>query len=79
MSATIQIVMNVVCIYLVDAITRIMMDNQYNKMEKDIPDKVSWMVVDAWKAIPPCVGAHPFCHAQCPYYQDCYPEDYDDE
>lgn len=23
-------------------------------MEKDIPDKVSWRVVDAWVAIPPC-------------------------
>ncbi len=47
-------------------------------MDKDIPDKVSLRVVDAWKALPPCTGARPYCHVQCPYFYDCYPEDSDD-
>lgn len=50
--------------------------------QKDIPDHVSWRVRDAWLAIPPCVGSHPYCHVDCPYFNDCNPEeeyDYDDE
>lgn len=49
----------------------------------DIPQKVSDAVVDAWWAIPPCWPEyeHPYCHIQCPYFYECYPEDeeYDDE
>lgn len=47
----------------------------------DIPDKVSWRVVDAWAAIPPCnpASAHPYCHVQCPYFYECYPEDYEED
>ena len=49
-------------------------------MENDIPDKVSWRVVDAWAAIPPCnYSSHPYCHVQCPYFYECNPEEYDDE
>lgn len=45
----------------------------------DIPDKVSWRVVDAWAAIPPCSYTNrPYCHKQCPYFYECYPEYYDD-
>lgn len=42
-----------------------------------IPDKVSWRVVDAWVAIPPCdpSSSHPYCHVQCPYFYECYPDD----
>ena len=52
-----------------------------SKMENNIPDKVSWRVVDAWAAIPPCdpSSSHPYCHVQCPYFYECYPEEYDDE
>lgn len=36
----------------------------------DIPGRVSWVMVDAWKIVPPCDPAHehPYCHWQCPYY-----------
>lgn len=45
-------------------------------MENDIPDKVSWRVVDAWLCIPPCsYTTNPYCHKQCPYFYECYPED----
>lgn len=40
----------------------------------EIPDKVSWRVVDAWLASPPCTLSTPYCHVQCPYYYDCHPE-----
>lgn len=45
--------------------------------QKEIPDKVSWRVVDAWYAIPPCDPSreHPYCHVQCPYFYECYPEE----
>lgn len=46
----------------------------------DIPEHVSWRVVDAWLAIPPCnYSEHPYCHVQCPYHYECYPEYYDNE
>lgn len=48
----------------------------------EYPDKVSWRVVDAWLALPPCNPwqENPFCHVQCPYFDECYPEeDYEDE
>ena len=46
----------------------------------EIPDKVSWRVVDAWLAIPPCsYTTNPYCHVQCPYFYECYPEEYYDE
>lgn len=46
-----------------------------------LPDKVSWRVVDAWAALPPCnsSSSHPYCHVQCPYFNDCNPEYYDEE
>ena len=44
-----------------------------------IPDKVSWMVVDAWLALPPCTKSLPYCHVQCPYFSECYPEEMEDE
>lgn len=49
--------------------------------KKDIPEKVSWRVVDAWLAIPPCAPyrSHPYCHVQCPYFYECCPEEFDDE
>ena len=49
-------------------------------MENNIPDKVSWRVVDAWVAIPPCdpASSHPYCHVQCPYFYECYPEEYEE-
>lgn len=49
-------------------------------MENNIPDKVSWRVVDAWAAIPPCdpSSSHPYCHVQCPYFYECYPEEYEE-
>lgn len=45
------------------------------------PDKVSWRVVDAWLAIPPCYpeSEHPYCHVQCPYFNECYPEENEEE
>jgi hypothetical protein len=41
------------------------------------PQKVSDAVVDAWMAIPPCwpESSNPYCHVQCPYFYECYPED----
>lgn len=48
-----------------------MIDDKKNS----IPGKVSWRVVDAWLAIPPCnYKEKPFCHVQCPYIYECYPE-----
>ena len=44
-----------------------------------IPERVSWRVVDAWTAIPPCnYKVHPYCHVQCPYFYECYPDNEDD-
>ena len=52
-------------------------------IESDIPNyKVSWQVVDAWKCIPPCgYTDKPYCHVQCPYFYECYPneDEIDDE
>lgn len=48
----------------------------------EIPDRVSWRVVDAWYALPPCDPStkNPYCHVQCPYFDECNPtEDYEDE
>lgn len=46
----------------------------------EIPDKVSWRVVDAWVAIPPCsYTTNPYCHVQCPYFYECYPYEANDE
>lgn len=49
--------------------------------ENNLPDKVSWRVVDAWCCIPPCNYEQPYCHVQCPYFYECNPpeEDYDEE
>lgn len=40
---------------------------------REIPEKVSWRVVDAWNAIPPCSYSEPYCHVQCPYFYECNP------
>lgn len=42
------------------------------------PDHVSWRVIDAWLALPPCTLSHPYCHCDCPYFYECYPELFDD-
>lgn len=51
------------------------------KEENELPQQVSWRVVDAWNAIPPCSYNKPYCHVQCPYFYECHtPEDdYDEE
>ena len=41
--------------------------------KREIPEHVSWPVIDAWLAIPPCNGEHPFCHFDCPYFYECNP------
>ena len=46
--------------------------------ESDLPDKVSWRVVDAWVAVPPCAYKEPYCHVQCPYFYECYPEQFEE-
>ena len=41
----------------------------------ELPGRVSWRVVDAWLAVPPCnYKEKPYCHVQCPYFNECYPE-----
>lgn len=47
---------------------------------KELPDKVSWRVIDAWAAIPPCdpSSTNPYCHVQCPYFHECNPEEFED-
>lgn len=49
--------------------------------ENELPQRVSWRVVDAWLAIPPCNYAKPYCHVQCPYFYECNPpeDDYEEE
>ena len=48
------------------------------KQEKKLPGEVSWRVVDAWLAIPPCTyKTDPYCHVQCPYFYECYPDEED--
>lgn len=55
--------------------------NDQQTTESEFPGKVSWRVVDAWLAIPPCdpSSSKPYCHVQCPYFDDCYPEEYWDD
>lgn len=49
--------------------------NMAKKNEKQLPGKVSWQVVDAWLAIPPCTyKTNPYCHVQCPYFYECNPQ-----
>lgn len=49
------------------------------KKSNEIPEHVSWQVRDAWLAIPPCnLTTNPYCHVECPYHYECYPEYYDD-
>jgi len=47
----------------------------------ELPDRVSWRVVDAWKTLPSCDPAteHPYCHVQCPYFDECYPNEEEDD
>lgn len=47
--------------------------------DDELPGEVSWRIVDAWAAIPPCNYSKPFCHVQCPYFYECYPEEFEDE
>lgn len=43
---------------------------------KEIPEHVSWRVIDAWRALPPCTpGREEYCHVDCPYFYECYPQD----
>lgn len=44
-------------------------------------DKKSLAVIDAWKATPPCDPSkeHIYCHVQCPYFDECFPEEYEEE
>lgn len=57
------------------------MSGKKHSQNNDLPGKVSWRVVDAWVAIPPCNGKKPFCHVQCPYFYECYPpeENYEED
>ena len=49
------------------------------KKNNEITEHVSWRVRDAWLAIPPCnYSDSPYCHVDCPYHYECYPELYDD-
>lgn len=41
--------------------------------KREVPEHVSWKVIDAWLAIPPCNGDHPYCHVDCPYFYECNP------
>lgn len=35
---------------------------------------------DAWKIKPPCeLQTEPYCHGDCPYHGDCWPEEEDEE
>lgn len=44
----------------------------------NIPEHVSYAVRDAWNAVPPCsYSLHPFCHVDCPYHYECFPDFYD--
>lgn len=50
-----------------------------SKNNTEIPEHVSWQVRDAWLAIPPCnYNTNAYCHVDCPYHYECYPEYYDD-
>lgn len=44
-------------------------------MTRDIPEHVSWRVRDAWLAIPPCTIQEPYCHVDCPYFNECNPDE----
>lgn len=44
----------------------------------DIPEHVSWRVIDAWMCIPPCNYSNPYCHVDCPYFYECYPPEEED-
>lgn len=49
-------------------------------MKQEIPNgEVSWRVVDAWLAIPPCNYSEPYCHVQCPYFDECNPPEEEEE
>ena len=50
-------------------------------MSNEIPNyHVSWRVRDAWLAVPPCsYKENPYCHVDCPYFYQCYPEEYEEE
>lgn len=51
-----------------------------DSMKQEIPNgEVSWRVVDAWLAIPPCNYSEPYCHVQCPYFDECNPPEEEEE
>lgn len=52
-----------------------MSEDEYYDYLKTIPEHVSWMVRDAWLAVPPCTYDIPYCHADCPYFYECFPDD----
>lgn len=56
------------------SMTTIEYDDGY---KREVPDHVSWRVRDAWLAIPPCYGDHPYCHVDCPYFYECNPPEDD--
>lgn len=40
----------------------------------------TWRTIDAWTAIPPCTyKSEPFCHVDCPYFYECFPEPTEEE
>lgn len=43
----------------------------------EIPEHVSWAVVDAWMVKPPCSYTEPYCHKDCPCYYECFPEEFE--
>ena len=50
------------------------------KTKQQVPDHVSWAVQDAWLSIPPCTySENPYCHMDCPYHYECYPDFYEGE
>lgn len=57
------------------------MDKKKNNPNENLPDRVSWQVVDSWWCIPPCEYKEPYCHVQCPYFEECYhsEDDYDED
>lgn len=52
-----------------------MSEDEYYDYLKTIPEHVSWRVRDAWLAVPPCTYDIPYCHADCPYDYECFPDD----
>lgn len=43
----------------------------------DVPQwRASYAVQDAWLCTPPCTyRQNPYCHVDCPYFYECYPDE----